>query len=105
MKNEEFLRSKDYYHFYKNLFLSLEYFRTFAALGKYSYYFQFFTNNLGFNDINPKEKEVNSLTQAVFYSVELMSRQAWRMEYEFQKECINQMAKSTLTKYKSTVDF
>lgn len=29
---------------------------------------------LGFNDINPKEKEINSLTQAVFYDVEMMGR-------------------------------
>ena len=30
---------------------------------------------LGFSEINPKEKEINSLTQTVFYSVELMARQ------------------------------
>ena len=46
---------------------------------------------LGFAEINPKEKEVNSLTQTVFYNAEMMLRQSYRMEYEFEKECINQV--------------
>ena len=51
------------------------------------------------SEINPKEKEINSLTQTAFYSIELMARQAWRMEYEFEKECISQMARSTLREH------
>ena len=39
------------------------------------------------------------MTQTVFYSCEMMQRQAHRMEYEFEKECINQMARSNLRKY------
>eukprot|EP00961_Rhodomonas_salina_P131543 1770446-Rhodomonas_salina.2 len=54
---------------------------------------------LGFAEINPREKEVNSLTQTVFYTTELMRGQAFRMEHEFEKECINQMARSTTRKY------
>jgi hypothetical protein len=34
----------------------------------------------------------------------MMGRQAYRMEYEFEKECINQMARSTLRKYQSVFD-
>jgi len=29
----------------------------------------------------------------------MMKRQSWRQSFEFEKECINQMARSTLTKY------
>ena len=43
------------------------------------------------------EKEVNSLTRTAFYSAEMMQRQSWRQEYEFEKECINQMARSTVS--------
>ena len=56
---------------------------------------------LGLSQIVPAEKEINSLTQTAFYSLEMMSRQAWRMEYEFEKECINQMARSTLRQHQS----
>lgn len=54
---------------------------------------------LGFSDINPKEKDINSLTQSVYYTTELMSQQANRRSYEFEKECINQMARSNLRKH------
>ena len=56
---------------------------------------------LGFTDLNPNEKESNSLTETVFYTCDLMSQQSYRMEYEFEKECINQMARSTLRKYQA----
>ena len=32
----------------------------------------------------------------------MMSRQAWRQSYEFEKECINQMARSTLRQHTAT---
>ena len=51
---------------------------------------------LGFSQINTQEKDVTSLTRTALYSVELMGRQSWRQEHEFEKECINQMARSTL---------
>ena len=81
MSTDQFKASKRYHEFFLQAFLSPRFFSDFAGLG--------------FSEINPKEKEINSLTQTVFYSSELMSRQAWRMEYEFEKECVNQMAKST----------
>lgn len=67
---------------------------------------EFFNNNvgLGFTDYNPKEKDVNSMTQTVFYSTEFMRRQQFRMEYEFEKECLNQMARTSLSKYGQKVD-
>jgi hypothetical protein len=50
---------------------------------------QFLTEflGLGFAEINPREKEINALTQTSFYSAELMRGQAFRMEHEFEKEC------------------
>lgn len=67
---------------------------------------EFFNNNvgLGFTDYNPKEKDVNSMTQTVFYDTEFMRRQQFRMEYEFEKECLNQMARASLSKYGQKVD-
>ena len=59
---------------------------------------------LGFTDYNPKEKDVNSMTQTVFYSAEFMRRQQFRLENEFEKECLNQMARTNLSKYANTVD-
>jgi hypothetical protein len=66
----------------------------------------FFTDSigLGFTDYNPKEKDVNSMTQTVFYSAEFMRRQQFRLENEFEKECLNQMARTNLSKYAQTVD-
>ena len=62
---------------------------------------EFFCDNagLGFTDYNPKEKDINSMTQTVFYDTEFMRRQQFRMEYEFEKECLNQMARTCLSKY------
>ena len=65
---------------------------------------------LGFTQIGVKEdgtlreKDVNALTRTAFYSCELMSRQAWRIEHEFEKECLNQMARSTLREHVRTFD-
>lgn len=87
MSTAAFLQSKNYFRFFLDTFLSVEFLSKFAGLG--------------FAEINPKEKEINSLTQTVFYSAKMMSGQAYRMEYEFEKECINQMARSTLRKYQS----
>ncbi|CAE8670279.1 unnamed protein product [Polarella glacialis] len=84
---KKFQSSKDY-DLFLNSFMTVEFFNKFAGLG--------------FSDMNLKEKDINSLTQTVFYSAEMMQRQAGRMEYEFEKECINQMARSTLRKHLST---
>lgn len=85
MPYKKFLGHKEYYDFFLNMFMTVDFFNMFVGLG--------------FSDINMKEKDVNSLTQTVFYSSEMMQRQAYRMEYEFEKECINQMARSTLRRH------
>jgi hypothetical protein len=59
---------------------------------------------LGFGEVNPKEKTINSLTQTAFYETELMSMQANRQSFEFEKECINQMARSTIRNYRRRLD-
>ena len=82
MTQAQFLGSKRHYDFFLTSFMSPAFFQSFAGLG--------------FTEMNPKEKEINALTRTSFYSCELMSRQSWRMEHEFEKECVNQMARSTL---------
>lgn len=77
-------KGRDYQFFLSN-FMSIDWHDTLVGLG--------------FTDINPKEKEINSLNQTVFYLDSLMSSQAYRMEYEFEKECINNMARMTLRRY------
>jgi hypothetical protein len=54
---------------------------------------------LGFSDINPKEKDINSLTQTVFYNIDMIRGQSYRQDYEFEKECINQMARSNIRRF------
>lgn len=85
MDTAEVKRSKRLFKPFLNAFLAIDYFCDFVALG--------------FSDINPKEKEINSLTQSVFYTTELMAQQANRRSFEFEKECINQMARSNLRRY------
>jgi len=58
---------------------------------------------LGFPDENPKEKDINTLTRAAFYTTKLMHRTSGRMEYEFEREAINQMARNGLRKYQHTL--
>ena len=77
---KEFRKSKQYYKFFKSAFMTVDFMTKFIGLG--------------FAEINPKEKEINSLTQTVFYLYDLMRAQASRQSYEFEKECINQMARS-----------
>jgi hypothetical protein len=88
MSREQFQASRRVHDFFLHSFMSAQYFVEYAGLG--------------LSDINPREKDINSLTQTAFYSCELMARQAWRMEYEFEKECINQMAKTTLRQHMGT---
>jgi len=85
---DTFRKSKKPYKIYLENFLSPDFFRDFIGLG--------------FSDINPNEKEVNSLTQTVFYTIELMRQQAHRQEFEFEKECINQMARTSVRRYMMT---
>ena len=87
---ETFSRSRKWASFFNATFMSVEWLREFVGLG--------------FQEVNPREKEVNSLTQTVFYSTELMASQSYRMEHEFEKECINQMARSALRHYSATFD-
>lgn len=89
MKLAEFTSNKKYFNFFLATFMSVDFHQEFVGLG--------------FSEINTREKDINSLTQTVFYSTELMGMQHYRMEAEFEKECINQMARSTLRKYESRI--
>ena len=82
--------SKDWQKFFLDKFLSQTFLQTFVSMG--------------FNEVNPREKEQNALTQCVFYTTELMNRIMFRQDFEFERECINQMAKSNMTKYQRSVD-
>ena len=79
MKTSQFLNSKAFSHFLHH-FMGVEWF------GEYI--------GLGFSTINPKEKDINCLTQTVFYSQDLMRSQQYRQEYEFEKECVNEMSRA-----------
>ena len=85
MSLEEFKKSKKLFKQFINKFMTIDWFYEYIGLG--------------FADINPKEKDINSLTQTVFYSTGMMSMQGNRMAYEFEKECINQMSRSNLRPY------
>ncbi|KAL7554568.1 hypothetical protein ACHAWF_019036 [Thalassiosira exigua] len=87
MKTDQFVNSKRYMHFFQQNFLSVDWFSEYLGLG--------------FSDINPKEKDINSLTQTVFYLTDLMRHQGYRQEYEFEKECINQMARSNVRRFEA----
>ena len=87
---DEFRASRKYYEFFLSNFMSVAWHQELVGLG--------------FPDVNPKEKEINSLNQTVFYLQTLMSSQAYRMEFEFEKECINNMARMTLRKYGARFD-
>jgi hypothetical protein len=84
---KEFLKSKQSSRHFRNAFLTIDFFRSYIGLG--------------FAEINPKEKEINSLTQTVFYLYDLARSLANKQSYEFEKECINQMARSNNRQYAS----
>ena len=90
MKTDRFVNQKKDYRGFLDTFMTTE----------------FFNDNvgLGFTDYNPKEKDINSMTQTVFYDTDFMRRQQFRMEYEFEKECLNQMARTSLSKHGQKVD-
>lgn len=90
ISTDDFRRSKKHFKFFQNCFLSCDFMSDFIGLG--------------FAEINPKEKEINSLTQTVFYTCELARTQANRQSFEFEKECINQMARSNYRRYYRRVD-
>lgn len=85
LSSDTFRKSKKSYRIYLETFMSPNFFRDYIGLG--------------FSDINPKEKDINCLTQTVFYTTELMRQQAHRQEFEFEKECVNQMARSSIRRY------
>jgi hypothetical protein len=85
LSSDTFRKSKKSYKIYLETFMSPDFFRDYIGLG--------------FSDINPKEKDVNCLTRTVFYTTELMRQQAHRQEFEFEKECVNQMARSSIRRY------
>lgn len=83
MPLEDFKRTKSF-KFFLDSFLTPSFFKEYTALG--------------FAEINPAEKDINSLSQTIFYSTDLMMTQGNRQSMEFEKECINQMSRSTLRK-------
>lgn len=87
---EDFKRSKKAFKGFVNAFLAPAWFQAYVGLG--------------FAEVNPKEKDVNSLTQTVFYDTSFIAQTMTRPSYEFEKECINQMARSTLRKHKKRVE-
>mmetsp|Transcript_16564 Transcript_16564/g.40507 ORF Transcript_16564/g.40507 Transcript_16564/m.40507 type:complete len:2315 (+) Transcript_16564:297-7241(+) len=90
ISTDDFRRSKKFFKFFSSNFMSCEFMSDFIGLG--------------FAEINPKEKEINSLTQTVFYTADLARTQANRQSFEFEKECINQMARSNYRRYIRRVD-
>ena len=72
MSLEQFVATKKHKNFFNENFLSVDWFSEYIGLG--------------FSEINPKEKDINSLTQSVFYNVDLMRSQAHRQEFAFEKE-------------------
>ena len=81
-------QSSKYYELFLEAFMSVAFFNELVGLG--------------LSPFVPQEKDINSLTQTVFYSSEMMSRQSYRQEFEFEKECINQMARTTLRQHSNT---
>ena len=58
---------------------------------------------MGFPDEDLRTKDINTLSRAAFYTTKLMSRSSGRMEYDFAKEAINQMARNGLRRYEGTM--
>ena len=54
-------------------------------------------------DEDLRTKDINTLSRAAFYTTKLMSRSSGRMEYDFAKEAINQMARNGLRRYEGTM--
>jgi hypothetical protein len=67
LSKEDFKASKKSYTFFKDHFMSIPFLFEYMALG--------------FQEINPKEKDINSLTQTVFYSADLMRGQVYMYTY------------------------
>jgi hypothetical protein len=86
VKTDQFINSKVYQFFLRH-FMGVEWFDQYIGLG--------------LSDINPKEKDINCLTQTVFYAQDLMRSQMYRQEYEFEKECINEMSRANSRRFTS----
>lgn len=84
MTKKDFMADRKLFSFFIEHFMSVEFHSSYVALG--------------FAEINPREKDINSLTQSVFYNASFMGERSNRMEYEFEKECINEMARCKLRK-------
>jgi hypothetical protein len=72
-KFSDIKKAKKAHRSFRQEFLTTEWFQKYVGLG--------------FGEINPNEKEINALTQTVFYETDLMSMQSNRQSYEFEKEC------------------
>ena len=69
LEHADVKKSKKLFRPFLNTFLSIDFYHEFVALG--------------FSDINPKEKDINTLTQSVFYTTDLMAQQSNRRSFEF----------------------
>ena len=87
LKHEQFMKTKAYETFVK-AFMSCPFFHLYCGLG--------------FVSFNPKDKDINCLTQTVIYSCDMMSQRSWRQDHEFEKEAVNQMAQRTLRGHTAT---
>lgn len=79
LPHRDFTRSQ-YYTSFEQTFMTPAWFRAFVGLG--------------FAEINPRERDINALTQTSFYQSELMHQMSYRQQAEFEKEAIGQMARS-----------
>lgn len=84
MSTDEFMKTKKFREFQRS-FMSIRWFETFCALG--------------FDQIPKGEKEKNCLTKTIFYTTELMKQKQHSTEYDFEKEAVNNMARTALRTY------
>lgn len=110
MDLQDFVRARKYMNLFQQTFLTPEWFKEYVGKFKCQLKLQkccfsfitlccvdiIYTIGLGFSEINPKEKDINALTQTVFYDRDMIKSMSYRQDYEFEKECINQMARTNL---------
>lgn len=86
LSTSDFMKTKKYREF-QRYFMSINWFDTFCGLG--------------FDQIPMREKEVNCLTKTLFYTMELMKSKQHHTEYDFEKEAVNNMARTSLRQYQA----
>ena len=89
LSTSDFMKTKKYREF-QRYFMSINWFNTFCGLG--------------FDQIPMSEKEVNCLTKTLFYTMELMKSKQHSTEYDFEKEAVNNLARTSLRNYHAQFD-